>query len=132
MPLKQCTNKNGINGWSWGNGNCLVGKDAKKKAIKMGIAIEGPKKFAQIMKNEGMDLSDVKTHLFNSASLQKEDLMDLFDLNEEQYKLELLKAYFEKSDMVDLEEMRCPDCNTLMDEVDNSYKCPDCGYQEEF
>lgn len=132
MPLKQCTNKDGVKGWSWGNGGCNVGKNAKKVAIKQGIAEEGPKKFAQIMKNDGMDLSDVKNYLFNSASLKKEELMDLFDLSEEQYKLELLKAHFAKADLIDLDELRCPDCGTLMDEVHNSFLCPDCGYAEEF
>lgn len=52
MPLKQCE-KDGKFGYSWGNGPCLIGKDAKKKAIKMGLAIEGPEKFKQIMKSEG-------------------------------------------------------------------------------
>lgn len=47
MPLKRCT-ENGKPGWKWGNTNkCFTGKDAKKRAIKMGIAIEGPDKFAQ-------------------------------------------------------------------------------------
>jgi hypothetical protein len=52
MPLKQCKNKGGQSGWSWGDGPCLVGKDAKKKAIKMGIRIEGPDKFKAIMDKE--------------------------------------------------------------------------------
>ena len=52
MPLKQCTNKDGVKGWSWGNGGCIVGKDAKKKAIKVGIKVEGPEKFAKIMKSD--------------------------------------------------------------------------------
>ncbi len=45
MPLKQCTN-NGKGGWKWGNqGHCYTGPGAKKKAIKQGVAIEGPEGF---------------------------------------------------------------------------------------
>lgn len=52
MPLKRCS-KNGKSGWKWGNhGACYTGKDGKKKAIKQGIAIEGPEKFAQIASTE--------------------------------------------------------------------------------
>lgn len=47
MPLKKCS-KDGKSGWKWGDaGACYTGPGAKKKAIKQGIAIEGPKKFAQ-------------------------------------------------------------------------------------
>lgn len=56
MPLKQCTNKDGVKGWSWGNGGCIVGKDAKQKAIKQGIAIEGPGKFKKIMEKDNAAL----------------------------------------------------------------------------
>tara|TARA_R100001163_G_scaffold47822_1_gene35949 strand:+ start:239 stop:523 length:285 start_codon:yes stop_codon:yes gene_type:complete len=48
MPLKKCSdNKN--SGWKWGDsGKCYTGPDAKKKAIRQGVAIEGPKKFQQM------------------------------------------------------------------------------------
>ena len=47
MPLKNC-NADGKSGYKWGDkGNCYTGKDGKKKAIKQGIAIEGPEKFSQ-------------------------------------------------------------------------------------
>jgi len=47
MPLKNCT-VDGKSGYKWGDkGNCYAGKDAKQKAIKQGIAIEGPEKFSQ-------------------------------------------------------------------------------------
>ena len=47
MPLKNCT-VDGQSGYKWGNeGTCYTGKDGKKKAIKQGIAIEGPEKFSQ-------------------------------------------------------------------------------------
>ena len=40
MPLKQCNIK-GRPGWKWGDsGKCYTGKDAKKKALKQGVAIE--------------------------------------------------------------------------------------------
>jgi len=42
MPLKKCAD-NDKSGWKWGDeGKCYVGPDGKKKAIKQGIAIEGP------------------------------------------------------------------------------------------
>jgi hypothetical protein len=48
MPLKKCS-ENEKSGWKWGDsGKCYTGKDAKKKAIKQGVAIEGPKKFQQM------------------------------------------------------------------------------------
>lgn len=41
MPLKRCTN-NGVSGWKYGDsGHCYTGPDAKKKAIKQGIVMEG-------------------------------------------------------------------------------------------
>ena len=47
MPLKKCT-EDQKSGYKWGNkGKCFTGPDAKKKAIKQGVAIEGPEKFAQ-------------------------------------------------------------------------------------
>ena len=47
MPLKKCT-ENQKSGYKWGNeGKCFTGPDAKKKAIKQGVAIEGPEKFSQ-------------------------------------------------------------------------------------
>jgi hypothetical protein len=48
MPLKKCS-ENNKSGWKWGDsGKCFVGPDGKKKAIKQGIAIEGPKKFSEM------------------------------------------------------------------------------------
>ena len=47
MPVKKCSS-DGESGYKWGNkGTCYTGKDAKKNAIKQGIAIEGPEKFSQ-------------------------------------------------------------------------------------
>lgn len=47
MPLKQCTSDNET-GWKWGDeGTCYTGPDGKKKAIKQGVAIEGPEKFSE-------------------------------------------------------------------------------------
>jgi len=52
MPLKKCS-EGGKSGWKWGNqGHCYTGPGAKKKAIKQGIAVEGPDKFAQIASAE--------------------------------------------------------------------------------
>lgn len=51
MPLKRCQN-NGQSGWKWGDsGKCYTGPNAKKMAIKQGIAIEGPDKFKDKIKS---------------------------------------------------------------------------------
>jgi len=43
MPIKTCTLPSGKSGYKWGDsGKCYR---SKKKAIKQGIAIEGPKNF---------------------------------------------------------------------------------------
>lgn len=67
MPLKQCTNKKGQKGWSWGNGGCIVGPGAKKRAIKVGIKVEGPEKFKKIMERE-----------HSKGELEEEDLLSIF------------------------------------------------------
>ena len=47
MPLKKCS-EDKQSGWKWGDtGKCYTGKNAQQKAIKQGIAIEGPEKFQQ-------------------------------------------------------------------------------------
>lgn len=54
MPLNRC----GEDGWKWGSeGKCYTGKDAKQKAIRQGVAIEGPEKFSQKAYDEGIELS---------------------------------------------------------------------------
>lgn len=59
MPLKKCSS-DGKSGWKWvDNGHCYTGPNAKKDAIKQGIKIEGPKKFAEIMKTEGYSVEDL-------------------------------------------------------------------------
>jgi hypothetical protein len=53
MPLKPCA---GGKGWQYGNaGKCYTGKDAKKKAIKQGIAEMGPEKFKEEMAKASID-----------------------------------------------------------------------------
>ena len=47
MPLKKCTIDSKA-GYKWGDaGKCYTGPEGKKKAIKQGVAIEGPEKFSQ-------------------------------------------------------------------------------------
>jgi len=54
MPLNRC----GEEGWKWGSeGKCYTGKDAKQKAIRQGVAIEGPEKFSQKAYDEGVEMS---------------------------------------------------------------------------
>jgi hypothetical protein len=53
MPLMKCT-ENGKSGWRWGSqGHCYTGPTGKKKAIKQGLAVEGPENFKKVMKSEG-------------------------------------------------------------------------------
>ena len=48
MPLKKCS-EDKQSGWKWGDqGKCYTGPEGKKKAIKQGVAIEGPEKFSYI------------------------------------------------------------------------------------
>lgn len=45
MPLMKCSSK-GKSGWKYGNsGHCYTGPGAKKKAIKQGVAEDGPEGF---------------------------------------------------------------------------------------
>ena len=61
MPIKDCK-VDGKPGKKWGSaGKCYVGPNSKKLAIKNGLAIEGPKKFAEIMKANAEDYSDILT-----------------------------------------------------------------------
>jgi len=63
MPLKRCT-KNGKKGWKFGDkGKCYT---SKKDAIKQGIAIYGPKKFAEIMKKDSFgEVRDIVFSIFD-------------------------------------------------------------------
>ena len=57
MPLKSC-NVDGKAGYQWGEqGKCYTGPGAKKKALRQGVAIEGPEKFAEYMRGKGEQLS---------------------------------------------------------------------------
>ena len=63
MPLKRCS-ENKESGWKWGDsGKCYTGRDAKKKAKKQGVAIEGPKKFQQMASSfeEPMNQDDIES-----------------------------------------------------------------------
>lgn len=60
MPLKKCSEDNKV-GWKWGSsGKCYVGPNSKQDAIRQGIRIEGPDKFAQKAESEGFDISDTE------------------------------------------------------------------------
>tara|TARA_R110000824_G_scaffold397216_2_gene599743 strand:+ start:823 stop:1095 length:273 start_codon:yes stop_codon:yes gene_type:complete len=48
MPLKKCSESQ-KSGWKWGDsGKCYTGPEGKKKAIRQGISIEGPKNFQKM------------------------------------------------------------------------------------
>ena len=52
MPLKRCES-GGKSGWKWGDqGKCYTGPGGKKKAIKQGVAIEGPDKFKRMARKD--------------------------------------------------------------------------------
>ena len=62
MPLKKCTIDSKA-GYKWGDtGKCYTGPEGKKKAIKQGVAIEGPEKFSQKALEQNIFLStdDIK------------------------------------------------------------------------
>ena len=70
MPLKKCSVDNNI-GYKWGDsGKCYTGPDAKKQAIKQGIAIEGPDKFSKKVKAGELVLTE-KDYELVDASLEK-------------------------------------------------------------
>ena len=72
MPLKRCSD-NGKSGWKWGDqGKCYTGKEGKNQAIKQGISIEGPEKFAKIMREEAAEWHG-KT-LYDSLSDDEKEL----------------------------------------------------------
>ena len=57
MPLQKCV-VDGKNGWQGGSeGKGYTGKDAKKQAVKQGIAVEGPEKFSEKAREAGIELS---------------------------------------------------------------------------
>ena len=57
MPLQKCV-VDGKKGWQWGSeGKCYTGRDAKKQAVKQGIAVEGPEKFSEKAREAGIELS---------------------------------------------------------------------------
>jgi len=67
MPIKNCS-ENGKPGKKFGDsGKCYTYtpnneqslKEAKKKALKQGIRIEGPEKFKQIMENDANEDEDL-------------------------------------------------------------------------
>jgi hypothetical protein len=72
MPLKRCS-KNENSGWKWGDsGKCYTGKSAKKKAIKQGVAIEGPKKFQQMASSfeDSFTEEDIDTAIESMCELE--------------------------------------------------------------
>lgn len=63
MPLKKCKDSKD-SGYKWGDsGTCYTGKDAKQKAIKQGLAIEGPENFKNKINSSEIELdtTDINT-----------------------------------------------------------------------
>lgn len=76
MPIKRC----GKDGWQYGDsGQCYTGPDAKKKAIKQGIAIDGPKKFSEKAYTEGAELYE-KDIQWAASCMYEERIHSLSDL----------------------------------------------------
>ncbi len=56
MPLTRCTT-GGVSGWKWGNaGKCYTGSDAKRKAIRQGLAEGGG-----VLKGSNAEVLDFET-----------------------------------------------------------------------
>jgi hypothetical protein len=67
MPLKKCS-ENKKSGWKWGDsGRCYLGPDGKKKAIKQGVAIEGPDKFSKKVKAGEIELTEKDYEIVDDA-----------------------------------------------------------------
>lgn len=82
MPLKKCQS-DGKSGYKWGDsGKCYTGKNSKKNAIKQGVAIEGPEKFAskaseeecQLALEQAMEISFVDRMVISSILRKKETI----------------------------------------------------------
>lgn len=63
MPIKKCS-ANGTSGFKWGDsGHCYTGPDAKKNAIKQGLAIGGGKLKAS-------DMEEITTEELEAATAE--------------------------------------------------------------
>jgi len=75
MPIKKCT-ENGQEGWSWGNGKCFIGKNAKKEAIKQAIAI-GKGKFPEDIDDSIKDMVEELEKEYEDVCKNKKDESDI-------------------------------------------------------
>ena len=58
-------------GWKWGDqGKCYTGPEGKKKAIKQGVAIEGPEKFSQKVKAGDVQFTENEYELIDDSLTQ--------------------------------------------------------------
>ena len=58
MPLKKCS-EDKQSGWKWGDqGKCYTGPEGKRKAIRQGVAIEGPEKFSKKVKAGELEFAE--------------------------------------------------------------------------
>lgn len=65
MPLQKCS-RDGKSGWRWGKeGKCYIGPGSKKEALKQGMSIEGPDKFAEIASDD--EFSEALLYVGNLA-----------------------------------------------------------------
>lgn len=70
MPLKKCS-EDKRKGWQWGDsGKCYTGPDAKKMAIRQGIAIEGPEKFSKKVKAGELELTQKDYELVDDGLIE--------------------------------------------------------------
>lgn len=84
MPIKHCE-KDGKPGFSWGNASkCWTynpndeasKKEAKKKCIKQGIAIDGPKKFKEEVSKSDIEVSAKEIMEVELADFFKKENVD--------------------------------------------------------
>ncbi len=68
MPLNRCSD-GGSSGWRWGDaGKCFIGADAKQRAIKQGVAIEGSAAVGRTLRG-----TEHETEMFMAFSAHPDD-----------------------------------------------------------
>lgn len=86
MPLKKCQS-NGVDGYKWGDsGTCYTGKDARKKALKQGAAIEINKANIDYSQFKGCSTSEMFDVLTDLDVAVGEKWLILKKLDDEQNK----------------------------------------------
>lgn len=129
MPLKNCR-LDGKPGYKWGNTNkCWTYNpddaksklEAKKQALKQGIAIEGPEKFKKEMAS-AENVEEITGEEYLSAALA-----NLFEAAQD------IKDPSEDMDVPSEEMLLCDKCGDKMeaDAEKKQYSCAKCGNKKD-